>query len=144
MHWRAGGGRGGSGEEEISSFPQIFYSLDLSLFFLTFFLAFCSCLFPLLPLLSSPLSTSLSLSDFHCLSTAFEFYYGHLQSFLRWSSAWCSFPPLTSCHTPVIFCNSENEKENTGATSLSEPWSLYWLHSGWPAPKPACLVSDWL
>lgn len=139
-------GRGKRREEEICPFPQILHSLDLSFIFPTFSLAFFSCLFPSLSLLSSPLSRSPShyLTFTASLPHLNSLYYGHLQSLLTCSSVCCSFPPSIFCHSPVVICNSENERENIGAASLSEPCSLSWLQFRVPATKLDCSDADWL
>lgn len=104
--------------------------------------------FSRLPLAQSPFifsfQISQSLSDFHCLSI-FEF--SVLQPLTvppHLLLCICAFPPSMFCHSPVIICNSANERENVGATSLPQPCSLYWLQFTWPATKPRCSVLDWL
>lgn len=100
-------------EEEICPFPQIFYSLDIFSFLLTFSLAFFSCLFLLLGLLSSPLSRSPShyLTFTISLLHLSSLYCWHVQCLLTCSSVCCSFPPSLSCHSPVIICNLVNKRK---------------------------------
>lgn len=57
------------------------------------------------------------------------------------SPAWGSFPSSISCHSPVIICNSENERENIGACSPLEPvaYTSYSLvASCWAALRGLC------
>lgn len=101
--------RGGT---EIGSFLQIFFFSDLTFIFPASSLSLLSCLFPLLSLLSSPFPRSLS--HYLTLAASATFEPSPLQLLTlppHISSVLCSFPPSISCLSPVIICDSENERE---------------------------------
>lgn len=110
--------RGGT---EIGPFLQIFFFSDFTLFFLLSPFTLVPLPIAQPPFISSS-QVSQSLSDFHCLSAMFE--PSPLQLLTvppHISSVLCSFPPSISCLSPVIVCDSENEREMLVPTPHPSP-----------------------